>query len=71
MRIAWTPAAAEDLEQIADFLFEQNASTAIRSCPPNLLCCIDAETVSQQGAPRKKAGDTRTRACGFTLDHHL
>ncbi len=25
MRIVWTPAAAADLEQISDFLFEENA----------------------------------------------
>jgi C-terminal processing protease CtpA/Prc len=29
MRIVWTPAAA-DLEQISDFLFEQNPATAVR-----------------------------------------
>jgi plasmid stabilization system protein ParE len=30
MRIAWTPAAADDLEQISDYLFEQSAATAVR-----------------------------------------
>jgi plasmid stabilization system protein ParE len=30
MRIAWTPAAAADLEQISDFLFESSPATAVR-----------------------------------------
>ena len=56
MRIAWTPEAADDLEQITDYLFERNPSTApdiVRRIynAPSLL-----KQFPHQGRPGRKDG---------------
>ena len=56
MRIVWTPAAAADLEQISDFLFEQNAATAVRLVRQIYSAASTLKRFPNKGRPRKKEG---------------
>jgi toxin ParE1/3/4 len=56
MRIAWTPAAADDLEHLADFLFEQNAATAIRLVRQIYSAASTLKQFPDKGRPGKKRG---------------
>ncbi len=56
MRVAWTPAAADDLERITDYLFEQNpaiAASVVRRIysAPDIL-----RQFPQSGRPGRKDG---------------
>ena len=56
MRIAWTPAAAADLEQISDFLFEQNPATAVRLVRQTYSAASTLKQFPNKGRPAKKEG---------------
>ncbi len=56
MRIAWTPAAADDLEQISDYLYEQSVATAVRLVRQIYSAASALQKFPNQGRPGKKEG---------------
>ncbi len=56
MRIMWTPAAAGDLEEIADFLYEQTPETAIRLVQAIYSAPSVLKKFPKRGRPGRKEG---------------
>lgn len=56
MRIAWTPAAADDLEQISNYLYEQNPAAAVRLVRQIYSAAFALQKFPNQGRPGKKEG---------------
>jgi addiction module RelE/StbE family toxin len=56
MRIVWTPAATNDLEQISDYLWEQNPVTAVRLVRQIFSAASDLKKFPNRGRPGKKDG---------------
>ena len=56
MRVLWTPAAADDLEQIADYLLEQNPTVAIAVVRRIYKAAIRLKQFPDVGRSGRKAG---------------
>jgi addiction module RelE/StbE family toxin len=56
MRVAWTPGAAADLEQIADYLFEQNFELAITTIRRIYQAASELKQFPSRGRPGRKSG---------------
>lgn len=56
MRVAWTPAAAADLEEISDYLYEQSPETCLRLVRKIYSAASDLKTFPHRGRAGKKEG---------------
>lgn len=56
MKVAWTPAAADDLEQIADYLLEQNPEVATRIVRQIYTAANSLKKFPNLGRPGRKSG---------------
>lgn len=56
MKIAWTPGAADDLEQIADYLLEQNPAVATRIVRQIYTAANSLRKFPNLGRPGRKTG---------------
>lgn len=56
MRIAWTPAAADDLERISDYLLEQNPAVATKIVRQIYTAINPLKRFPSLGRPGRKEG---------------
>lgn len=56
MRVAWTSLAADDLEQILDYLYEQRPATAVRVVRKIYSAASALREFPNQGRPGRKEG---------------
>ena len=65
MRIAWTPAAATDLEQILDYLEEQKSAVATQVVRQIYSAASSLREFPRQGRPGRKEGTRELTLSGL------